>query len=145
MRPLGARRKHLLDLDGEIRHHIELEIRENIERGMTPEEARRAALRKFGNPTLVKEDTRVVWQAVWLEQFLQDLRYALRTLRHQPAFTFTVVATLALGIGMNTAVFSVLNTVLFRPLPYPNADRLFWLGKYNQQTKSDNWVARTDS
>jgi len=54
MRPLGARRKHLLDLDGEIRHHIELEIRENIERGMTPEEARRAALRKFGNPTLVK-------------------------------------------------------------------------------------------
>jgi predicted permease len=134
----------LEDLDRDIRDHIELEIRENIERGMTPEEARLAALRKFGNITRVKEDTRAIWQVVWLEQFLQDARYALRTLRHQPAFTLVVVATLALGIGMNTAVFSVLNTVLFRPLPYPNADRLFWLANYNAQTKSDNWVARTD-
>jgi predicted permease len=131
-------------LDRDIRDHIELEVRDNIESGMTPEEARRAALRKFGNVTRVKEDTRAVWRAVWLEQLTQDLRYALRTLRHQPGFTAVVVATLALGIGMNTAVFSVLNAVLFLPLPYPNADRLIWLSNYNQQTKSDNWVARAD-
>jgi len=142
---LGARRKHLLDdLDDDVRVYIELETRDNIERGMPPEEARRSALRKFGNITRIKEDTRAVWRAVWLEQLIQDLRYALRTLRHQPAFTLVVVATLALGIGMNTAVFSVLNTVLFRPLPYPKAGRLVWLANYNQQTNSDNWVARTD-
>jgi putative ABC transport system permease protein len=141
----GASRKRLLDdLAQDIRDHIELEIRDNIEQGMTPEDARRAALCKFGNITRFQEDTRAVWRAVWLDQLLQDVRYALRTLRRQPGFAVVVVATLTLGIGMNTAVFSVLNTVLFRPLPYPNAGRLIWLANYNEQFNQDNWVARTD-
>ncbi|HEU0138636.1 MAG TPA: ABC transporter permease [Bryobacteraceae bacterium] len=140
----GGGKRWLDDLDRDIQDHIELETRENIERGMAPDEARYAALRKFGNTTRVLEDTRAVWHPVWLEQLTQDIRYALRTLRRQPAFTAVVVATLALGIGMNTAVFSVLNTVLFRPLPYPDAGRLIWLANYNQQWKQDNWVARTD-
>lgn len=140
----GGGKRWLDDLDRDIQDHIELETRENIERGMAPDEARYAALRRFGNTTRVLEDTRAVWHPVWLEQLTQDIRYALRTLRRQPAFTAVVVATLALGIGMNTAVFSVLNTVLFRPLPYPDAGRLIWLANYNQQWKQDNWVARTD-
>jgi putative ABC transport system permease protein len=79
------RGKHLLvDLDQEIRDHIELETQENIDRGMAPEEARYAALRKFGNVTRVKEDAREVWSVVWLEQLLQDARFALRLLCKAP-------------------------------------------------------------
>src|ERR1700730_11872410 len=137
-------KRWLEDLDQDIREHIEQETNENIERGMAPDEARRAALLKFGNITRVQEDTRTVWSVVWLEQLVQDMRYGMRMLRSHPGFTTVVVATLALGIGMNTAVFSVVNTVLFRPLPYSNAQRLIWLASYNQQFKRDNWVARTD-
>jgi len=86
---------------------------------------------------------RILW-TVWLEQLLQDVRYGMRTLRSRPGFTAVVVATFALGIGMNTAVFSVVNTVLFRPLPYPEPHRLIWLANYHQQFKQDNWVARAD-
>jgi putative ABC transport system permease protein len=140
----ASRKRWLDDVDRDIRDHIEMEVHDNIERGMTAEEARFEALRKFGNVTLVQEDTRAVWRAMWLEHLMQDLRYALRTMRRQPGFTGIVVATLALGIGMNTAVFSVLNSVLFQPLPYPHAERLIWLANHNQQWKRDNWVARTD-
>jgi putative ABC transport system permease protein len=140
----GSRKRWLDDLDRDIHDHIESEIRDNMERGMTAEEARYAALRKFGNITLVREETRAVWSTVWLQQLAQDLRYAVRTLRRQPGFTAVATATLALGIGMNTAVFSVLNSVLLQPLPYPNAQRMVWLANYNQVWKRDNWVARTD-
>ncbi len=133
------RRRPLDGLEEELRDHIERETHENIERGMTPEEARTAALRKFGNVGRVIEDTRDVWRWLWIDQLLQDVRYSLRFLRRSPRFTTVVVLTLALGIGMNTAVFSVVNTVLLKPLACPNPERLVWLGEYDPNIQRD-WV-----
>jgi predicted permease len=119
------RRKQMMDdLEQDIRAHIETETQDNIARGMSPEEARYAAMRKFGNVTRVQEEAREVWSFVWLEQLWQDLGFGLRILRKSPGFSAVAVLTLAFGIGANTAIFSLIDAVMLRSLPVENPAQL---------------------
>ena len=126
---LKHRRRRYDDLSVSIEEHIEERIDELIEGGMGRREAEQRARREFGNVALIAQRSREVWQWRALESILADLKFALRRLRKSPGFAITVLLTLAIGIGANTAVFSVINSVLIRPLPYPDSNRLaaLWL------------------
>ena len=122
------------DLEDEMRLHLELRAQQQAEAGIALDEAHHAAQRRFGNTLLMKETSRAVWGWHWLETFAQDLQYALRTLRRSPGFTAAAVLSLALGIGANTAIFTLINALLLRTLPVHEPEELVWMKAANLET-----------
>jgi predicted permease len=126
-------RKRDADLEREFRADLELEEDEQREKGVSPDEARHAARRAFGNKTLIREQTHEAWGFADLERFAADVRYAWRGLLKSPGFALTASLTLALGIGANAAIFSLVSAIILRPLPYPTPRELVGLGQWRNQ------------
>ena len=130
------RRKEIArDLDDEIRAHIDMQVTENLEDGMEPEEARHAAHRSFGSIALAQEDSRGVWLYRWFDDFGKDLRFAVRMLLKNRGFSAVAVISLALGFGLNTTIFTVVNAILLNPLPVRDVSRLVELDTVDAKTK----------
>src|SRR5271167_4873344 len=122
-----------VDLDEELRSHIDLATAENMTLGMNRKEARRSALRSFGGVTQTREAYRIRRGFPFFDQLARDLRYGCRQLLRAPGFALTAILTLALGLGANTAVFSLINALLLRPLPVPHAEQLSALNYGNSE------------
>ena len=133
---LGRKREQALEK--EIQHHLRMAAMEREERGATPRDAESGARREFGNVGLVKEVTRDVWGWRWLEDLFEDARYGLRVLSKNPAFTVAAVLAIALGVGLNVGIFSVLNGIALRPLPVPRAQQILSVNQVFHHTVSRN-------
>jgi predicted permease len=155
MKPLfgsfGRRKREIAE---ELEAHLRIATQEFTERGMKPEEARASAIREFGNVPLVEDIATEMWGWLWVDRLLQDIRHALRQMRRSPGFAATVIGTLALGIGAATAMFTVVDNVLLRPLPYRDADRLIAIQEHGTKDSErlgatwldiEEWMARSRS
>lgn len=125
------------DIEEELRSHLEMRSQDNLSSGMSKEDAELDALRRFGNAALIQESTRAQRIVLWLETVLQDAHFGLRTLRRSPGFTIVAVLTVALTIGATAAVFTVINSVLLRPLPYGSPNRLIVIATFMPRDNSE--------
>ena len=142
IRMLFRRSEEGARLDDELQFHIEQQIAENIAAGMSAEEARHVAMRAFGNPTALRDQTRDTWRWNWLEQLWRDVCYGTRTLARTPGFTVIAIFVMALGIGANVALLTVVRSVLLKPLPFKDIDRLVRLFEASSDGSfQDNIVA----
>jgi len=132
---LFGRGKAEARLDEELRDHLERQIAENIAAGMSADEARHAAMRTFGNPALLRDQAHETWSWNWLDLLLRDVRYGMRTLTRTPGFAAIAILVMALGIGANVALFTIVRSVLFKPLPFRDPDRLVRLYESNPDGK----------
>ncbi len=130
---LFHRKSETARLNNELQFHLEQQIAENVGGGMDPEQARLAALRLFGNPTLLREESQSTWSWNWLEALLRDARYGVRTLGRSPSFSLTAILVMALGIGATTSLFTVVRSVLLKPLPFRDSDKLVMLYEHFRQ------------
>jgi predicted permease len=121
---LFRRQSESARLNDELQFHLEQQVKENIASGLNPEEARCAALRTFGNPTVLSDQARSNWSWNWLEKILRDVRYGARTLTRSPGFALTAILVMALGIGATTSLFTIVRAVLLKPLPFRDPDKL---------------------
>jgi len=140
-------------LNDELQFHLDLQIAENIAAGMSAEEARHAAMRRFGNPTALRDQTRNTWSWNWLEQCFREVRIGIRTLARTPGFAIVSILVIAIGIGANVSLFTIVRSVLLKPLPFKDPDRLVMLygrsgeDKYNPVAAGDfyDWQRQTHS
>jgi predicted permease len=140
---LMRRRQFDADLEEEMRLHLELREQGQVQAGLSPRDARQAASRRFGNATVLKEKSHMVWGWEWFESFVQDTAYGSRAMLRSPALTIVALLSLALGIGANTAIFSLLDAVMLRSLPVRDPAQLILLGEGNTYGKTDEF-ARTE-
>lgn len=141
-RLFASRQRFDREMEEEMRLHRELRAREMQADSASAEEAHYAAQRRFGNALRLREEIHQAWGWTWIDQLRQDLRYGLRMLRKSPVFTLVVVMTLGLGIGATTAVFSVVDRILFRTLPYAHGDRIVSVGLIQRwRPRSSPWAA----
>jgi putative ABC transport system permease protein len=136
LRTIFRRARIERELDTELLFHLDMQAAEYVRQGMSPERARRAARQLFGGIEQVKDDVRDTWLTRLIEAFLQDARYSIRSLRKHSGYAFAVIATMALGIGANSAIFSVVNAVLLQPLPYERGDDLVLLRQQQSQVEN---------
>ena len=127
-----------MHLDDELQYHLERQIDENISAGMSAEHARQAALRQFGNPALLRDEALSTWTGVWLDSLFRDIRHVTRALVHAPGFTSIAVFIIALGIGANVALFTLVHRVLLNPLPYPEPDKLVSIYEHEPAQSSEH-------
>jgi predicted permease len=130
---LFGRRRAAAQLDDELRFHLERQIAENMAAGMNADQARHAAMRTFGNPALLRDQARATWSWTWLDSLLHDLRYSARTLLRTPGFALIAILVMALGIGANVALFTVVRSVLLEPLPFRDPDKLVIMYEANSK------------
>ncbi|HUD54985.1 MAG TPA: ABC transporter permease [Terracidiphilus sp.] len=154
MPSLGSFAHRKKNIAEELESHLRMATEDLIERGMKPEEARVSAIREFGNVALVEDIATEMWGWLWVDRLLQDLRYAVRQMRRSPGFAATVIGTLALGIGAAAAMFTVVDHVLLRPLPYRDAGRLVAIQEHGTKDSGrsgapwldiEEWMARSRS